>query len=348
MTIELPDNPAELRDAARAVLPAEVFDHLDGGSDDEQTRIANAPAWRRHWLHPRVLRGVAEADLAVEVAGLHLPTPVLVAPMASQVLVTEDGEVATAGGAGDARCGFVTSTLSSIPLEQIAAATSGPRWFQLYVFTDQDWTDGLVERARAASYEALVLTVDAPGLGHKRRDAANGFQIRDRATYGNLPAGMDQPGTQSRTLTLQDLGHLVEQADELPVFVKGVLRADDARRCLDAGAAGVIVSNHGGRQVDGAVPTAIALAQVAEAVGDRAAVLVDGGIRSPSDVVRALALGADAVLIGRPVLWAAAVAGRVGVAHHLGDLCAGIERTLRLAGIASAADVPADLVTRAH
>lgn len=339
----LPADPDALRLAARDVLDRDVFDHLDGGADAEVTRRANATAWDDWWLRPRMLRSVTTADVSTEVLGTRLPSPVFVAPMAAHGLVTPDAEVATAGGAADAGCGFVASTLSTLPIETIREATDGPLWFQLYVFHDRDGTPDLVDRALATGIGALVLTVDAPGLGHKRRDAANGFEIRARATYGNLAAGTPPP-TQARDLTLDDVTALAEQAEDVPVLVKGVLRADDARRCLDAGAAGVIVSNHGGRQVDGAVPTAHALPEVAPAAADHA-VLVDGGIDGPDDVVRALALGADAVLVGRPVLWAAAVGGRDGVSRWLTDLVDGIERALRLCGVAGANDVPPDLVT---
>lgn len=340
----VPLNHADLRAAARGVLPADVFDHVDGGADGELTRIANVDAWSRWWLRPRVLQAVETASLHVEVAGSVAATPILVAPMAQHGLVTAEAERATAAGAAQAGCGFVASTLSTLPLEEVAAASGHPAWLQLYVFENRDEAAGLVQRARAAAYQALVLTVDAPGLGHKRRDEANGFSIRARATYGNVGDAHSVDLKQARNLTMQDVRHLVDEADDLPVLVKGVLRADDARRCVDAGAAGVIVSNHGGRQVDGAMPTALALAEVAEAVGDRATVLVDGGIRDPSDVVRALALGADAVLVGRPVLWAAALGGQAAVASWLTRLVEGTERALRLCGVSSAADVPRDLV----
>ena len=257
----------------------------------------------------------------IELLGLTLPHRVGVAPMGYQGLLHPDGELETARGAGAAGALNVVSTRSSRSLEDVAEAAPGaPRWFQVYVLRDRGLTAEIVRRAAAAGYGALVLTGDTPFLGRKLRDARNGFVIPEEHAQGNIdiPRHSDA-ALQDPTVTFGDIAWLRELSG-LPVLVKGVLRADDARRCLDAGAAGVVVSNHGGRQLDGAVSTAEALPEVVAEVNGRAPVLVDGGIDSAADVLRALTLGADAVLVGRPVAWALAAGGAPAVAELLAEL----------------------------
>ena len=310
----------ELEATAREVLGPSVYDFYAGGAGEEVTLAANRGAWESVRVRARPL-GAPDEAMEVDLLGLRLPHPVGVAPMGYQGLLHPDAELATARGADAAAALNVVSTRASRSLEEIAdAAPNAPRWFQVYVLRDRGLTAEIVRRAAAAGYGALVLTGDAPVLGRKLRDARNGFVIPEEHARGNIDVPRHSTGAaQDPGVTFDDIGWLGELS-RLPVLVKGVLRADDARRCLEAGAAGVIVSNHGGRQLDGAVSTAEALPEVVAEVAGSAPVLVDGGIDSAADVRRALALGADAVLVGRPVAWALAAGGAPAVAELLAEL----------------------------
>ena len=332
-------DPEELEARARALLPADVYDYYAGGSGREAALRANPEAWRRVTLRPRVLRDVRQVDTSVTLAGARLPTPVCVAPTGFHHLACPDGELASAGGAASAGALYVLSTRSSRRIEDVATAlaTGGGRWwFQVYVLRDRGLTEGLVRRAAAAGAQALVLTADAPVLGRKRRDRGPGL-IADADFLVNLgPLGDLSVAEQAPDVGLADIGWLSEISGGLPVMVKGVLRGDDAAACAASGAAGVIVSNHGGRQLDAAVPTAAALPEVAAALAayPGCEVLVDGGLRSGLDVLRALSLGARAVLMGRPVLWALACGGADGVRELLTGLTADLVHEMALAGVA--------------
>jgi 4-hydroxymandelate oxidase len=342
-----------LEDQARSLLPSAVYDYLAGGADDERTLEDNVAAWARLRLRPRILCDVTEVSVATTVLGTPVRLPVLVAPVAFHRLAHPEGEVATARGAAAAGSIMVVSTRASRTLEDIAAAAPElPPWFQVYVLRDREWTADLVARAAAAGYRALVLTGDTPFVGHRRRDAANGFVLPPDVGMANLPAGAgqavadpdDHPGArQSPAVTFDDIRWLAS-ISRLPVVVKGVLRGDDAVRCVDAGASALVVSNHGGRQLDGALAGADALPEVVSAVAGRVEVYVDGGIRRGTDVLKALALGARAVLVGRPVLWGLATsgaAGAQGVVEHLGEELA---QVMALAGARDVDDVTPDLV----
>jgi 4-hydroxymandelate oxidase len=344
----------ELEDRARQVLSPQAYDYFAGAADDERTLAANTEAWERLRLRPHVLRDVSQVTTATTVLKQRMRSPLLVAPIAAQRLAHADGELAMARGAAAAGVPYVLSTLSTVPLEDVAAAApAGTCWFQLYIRRDRAWSAELVRRAAAAGYRAVVLTVDMPVLGHRRRDdhhppgLPEGLELvhftpRGEGQWLAATAQDDlEPG-----LTFDDIGW-VASLSELPVLVKGVLRGDDARRCVDAGAAGVVVSNHGGRQLDTAVTGAEALPEVVAAVGERAAVLVDGGIRSGTDVVKALALGAQAVLVGRPLLWALAVGGEAGVRDLLDELGAQTARALALCGATMLDELTPDLVVGA-
>jgi 4-hydroxymandelate oxidase len=352
--------PDELQAAARERLSAMAYDYYAGGAESEATLRANPAAWERWQLHPHVLRDVTRISTSTTVLGTPVGTPVLVAPTAYHRLAHEDGEAATARGAGRAGTLMVVSTLATASLEEVAtAAADAPCWFQLYVFQDRGYAGELLDRAAAAGYRAIVLTVDAPVLGHRPREERNRFTLPEGLAMANLPSQLpDQfggpegsPGSglaalftdHDRSLTVDDLGW-IKRRSGLPLVVKGVHRGDDARRCVEAGADAVVVSNHGGRQLDRAVPTATALPEVVEAVGPHAEVYVDGGIRRGTDVLIALALGARAVLVGRPVLWGLAVEGAEGVAAVLDDLTAQLERSMTLSGVTDVTDVPRDLV----
>ncbi|MGI5228544.1 alpha-hydroxy acid oxidase [Actinoallomurus sp. CA-142502] len=334
---------AELQDRARQALDPAVFDFFAGGSGDESTLAANTAAWRHVALRPHVLRDVSSVDTRVRVLGDELPAPVCVAPMGYQVLAHPGGEVAVARGARRAGALLTVSSRSSRRIEEVAAE-AGPWWFQAYVLRDRGLTRELVRRAAAAGASALALTGDTPYLGRRRRDRDPAL-VPDEIFGVNFGAGFDRAlAEQAADVTYDDIAWLAEISG-LPVVVKGVLRGDDARDCAAAGAAGVWVSNHGGRQLDGAVATAAALPEVADAVGDDVEVYADGGIRTGTDVLRALALGARAVFVGRPVLWCLATGGEDAVADHLASLSDDLAHTMGLAGVPTTAAIDRSLCT---
>ncbi len=334
----------DLEEAARALLPPEVFDYFAGGADDERTLAANVDAWTNLRLRPRVLRDVTVVDTGTTLLGHAVPSPIVVAPTAFHRMAHPNGEVASARGAAAAGAHFVLSTRSTTPVEEVAAALDGaPFWYQVYVVQDRELTVELTQRAVAAGATAIVLTVDVPRLGRRLRDVRNRFVLP--AHLGTVES-LDRPGNladQDASLRFDDIGWLAELAG-VPVIVKGVLRGDDAAACVDAGATGIVVSNHGGRQLDGAITGTEALPDVVAAVGDRVEVYVDGGIRRGTDVVKALALGARAVLVGRPVLWGLAVGGADGVRDVLRDLATELDLAMALCGCPNLADVTNDLV----
>ncbi|MFY0572813.1 alpha-hydroxy acid oxidase [Archangium lansingense] len=327
---------------ARERLPSAVFDYIAGGSGDEATLADNTAAWARLRLRPRVLRDVSSVDTSTELLGAPLSSPILVAPTAFHSLVHPDAELATARGTREAGSLLVLSSRSSRRLEDVASA-AGPWWFQVYVFRDRGLTRALVQRAAAAGARALVLTGDTPYVGRKRRNRGDSaLPLSDEDFLANLEGLTHRAlAEQAPDVTFQDIARLREDSG-LPVLVKGVLRADDARECLLHGAAGLIVSNHGGRQLDGALATADALPEVVEATQGRVPVLVDGGVRSGRDVLRALALGARAVLLGRPVLWGLATGGADGVRQVLDALREDTAHVLALAGLPCLSAVGAD------
>jgi 4-hydroxymandelate oxidase len=345
-----------LEAAAAERLDPGVYDYIAGGADDELSVAGNLSAWSRLRLRPRVLRDVSRVSTATTLLGSEVATPLVVAPMAYHRMTHPDGEAASAAGAAAAGALYVCSTQATMTVEEVAAAAPGaPRWFQVYVVRDRGWTAELVARAAAAGYRALVLTVDVPLLGNRLRDLRNDFRLPTGLAPANAPpAGaarqrelaadvLAQAGQFDPGLTPEVVGWLAERSG-LPVVVKGVLRGDDALACLDAGAVGVVVSNHGGRQLDTVVATADALAEVVAAVGDRAEVYVDGGVRRGTDALKALALGARAVLVGRPVLWALTVGGADGVERVLSGLTGELELAMALCGATDPAQLTPDLV----
>jgi 4-hydroxymandelate oxidase len=354
----------DLHDVAAQCLPRMVYDYYASGADDESTLAGNEVAWARVRLRPRCLVDVSARDLSTTVLGRPVAMPVLVAPTAFQRMAHPDGELASARAAAAAGTVMTLSTLANSTLEDVAAAydaergARGGRWFQLYVYRDRGITRALVERAEAAGYDALALTVDAPFLGRRLRDVRNGFALPAGLSVANLvghgkgavdPA-LGDSGLAAYVATMLDPSltwrdvEWLRSITRLPVVVKGVVRGDDTRRAAAHGASGVVVSNHGGRQLDGAVATADALREVADAAGDALEVFVDGGVRRGTDVLKALALGARAVLVGRPVLWGLACDGAAGVASALGMLRAELDMAMALAGCASARDATPDLV----
>ena len=335
------------RERAAASLEAGALDYFATGSGEEISLADAERAWRDTRVLPHVLRDVSSVSTDVTVAGTAMRAPIIVASAAFQTLAREEGEVETARGAHDAGALMVVSTRATRRLEDIAAAVVGPWWFQVYVVRDRGLTRELVLRAKRAGATALLLTGDTPVLGRKPRqgnppvsDDMYLVNFRD-----HLVARVDtkEAIAQDPSITLDAIAWLRDLSG-LPVLVKGVLRADDARACVDAGAAGVVVSNHGARQLDRAVSTAAALPVVAAAVAGNAAVLVDGGVRTGVDVLIALALGAQAVLIGRPVLWALACDGAAGVAALLNAMRDDFEHAMMLAGVRDVSEITPDLI----
>ena len=345
---------------ARELLDPSLWDYIAGGSDDEINLRADREAFERLRLRPRVLTGHARADTATTVLGTPVQSPVLVAPLAYQCLVDPEGECATARGVADARSIFVASTMASRTLEDIATAAC-ERWLQLYVFRDRTITDDLLRRAEATGVRAIVVTVDVPRLGQRERDRRNGFALpahvdavnvhgSDSHRLGTRTAGASAIEVHARNafdpaLTWDILAQIRERVS-LPIVVKGILTTEDARLAVEHGAAAIVVSNHGGRQLDGTISPIDALPECVEAVAGRCEVYVDGGIRRGTDVLKALALGARAVFIGRPILWGLAVAGQRGVAAVLALLGDELERAMVLAGIPDLRSIHGSLVVR--
>ncbi|HEX3946513.1 MAG TPA: alpha-hydroxy acid oxidase [Acidimicrobiales bacterium] len=346
-----------LERTARQVIGEMAYAYYAGAADQERQLADNVAAWSRWQLYPRVLVDVSGCSTATTILGQPVRSPVLVAPTAIQGLAHPDAEVGTALGAAATGTCLVLSSLATRRLEEIAeAAPDGLRWMQVYVLRDRGATAEMVTRAAAAGYRALVLTVDAPVSGLRRRELREGVHLPDDLVLPNLAPSITERAREGgfmaivgkefdQTLDYEDISWLTTTSG-LPVVVKGVLRADDAIRCLDAGAAAVIVSNHGARQLDDGPATADVVAEVADAVGDRAEVYVDGGIRRPPDVLKALALGARAVLVGRPIIWSLATGGAEGVAATLDWFQQELLRTMALCGTPTVADVDRSLIRR--
>ena len=363
-----PMNLKALREAAREALTPEAWGYLAGGAGTEATMRANRSAFD-HWkLVPRMLRGPAERDLSVEVLGRRWRAPVMLAPIGVLSIIHEQAEIGAARAAHETNFPLALSTAASSTLEDVAEVMGGtgedgeassdmgpPRWFQLYWGKNDDLTASLVRRAEEAGYEALLVTLDTTMLAWRPRDLEQGYlpflHGEGLANYFSDPAfraALDEPPEENPTqavlyfasvfsnpaLTWDDLAFLREQTD-LPLVLKGILHPDDARKARDHGAAGVVVSNHGGRQVDGAAGALHLLPDVADAVGEDLTVLFDSGIRTASDVIKAVALGAEAVLLGRPYCYGLAAGGREGMTHVLNNLLADLDLTLGLSGHAS-------------
>ena len=347
---------AALAERARASMDPAAYDYYAGGADDETSLAENEAAWQRLRLRPHVLRDVGAVDPSTTVLGQHVASPILVAPTAYHRMAHDEGELATARGTHAAGTLLCVSTLATTSLEDVAAAAPHvTRWFQLYIRRDRAFTMELIARAAAAGYSAIVLTVDVPVLGRRWRDERNDFSLPDgmlMANIGTAPPKVEGSGLAAYadaefdpSLTFDDITWLREISD-LPVVVKGVIRGDDAAQCVEAGAAGVVVSNHGARQLDTVVATADAVRDVAESVAGAAEVYVDGGIRRGTDVVKAIAMGARAVLVGRPILWGLATGGAEGVRAVLEELTEEFVRALMLCGAATPDDITPDLLRR--
>ena len=364
---EFPLSLTELEAAARAKLSPEAYGYVAGGAGTEDTMRANLEAFRRWRLVPRMLRDVESRDLSVEILGTKLPAPVMLAPIGIQELMHPDKELATARAASSVGVPIVLSTAGSTPMEEVAEAMGNvPRWYQLYWPRDPELAASFLKRAEAAGFSAIVVTLDTTTLAWRPRDLGHGFlpflSGKGVAQYTSDPvfrAGLetspeDDPGAASLhwvqnfsnpAYTWDDLAYLRDNTS-LPILLKGILHPDDARSAVDHGMAGVIVSNHGGRQLDGEIATLDALPAVREAVGPDVPVLLDSGIRSGSDAIKAIALGANAVLLGRPYAWGLAVGGEAGVRQVIKSFLADLDLSMALSGLTSVAEIDRECLTQ--
>jgi 4-hydroxymandelate oxidase len=351
-------NLADYEARARESADGSTLDYYDGGSNDEITLRDNVAAFNKITLYPRMFRGVGTRDTSTTVVGSSARWPVIVAPIALLGMLSPGGEVPVARAATAAGSIFVLSSLSVTPIEDVVAVATGPVWFQLYVYKDRGASEALVKRVEEAGCSALELTADTPILGRRERDVRNDFGLPEGLWTPNLTADAGSlaphPGSDSPfkaaidalfypDLTWDDVEWLTSITN-LPVLIKGLLRADDAVHAVETGAAGVIVSNHGGRQLDTAPAAIDALAAIAGAVGDRTELIVDGGIRRGADVLKAIALGARAVQIGRPIVWGLVVDGEQGVGDVLGLLQDEFDLAMALTGCRSIDEITSDLV----
>jgi 4-hydroxymandelate oxidase len=339
-----PINVADFEPIARDRMEPAAWDYFAGGADDERTLADNLDAFRRLRLRPRMLVDVTRRSLAVTALGAELAMPIIVAPTAARHFADPDGDLAVARGAAVVGALTTLSTISDRSLEDVVdAAPDAPRWFQLYASSDEAITRGLLDRASKAGYGAVVVTVDLPYAGNRERDARSGFVV---------PLGVHLPEEQP----VDEHGLLIAPTFDwdwlawlrsvcsVPLLAKGILRADDALRALEAGCAGVWVSNHGGRQLDGAVTAVDALPEIVAAVGERGLIVADGGVRRGTDALKLLALGADLVGVGRPILWGLAAGGADGVQRVLEILRDELSLAMALSGCRSVAEITPDLV----
>lgn len=365
MSATPPVNVQEFEALAQANMEPGAFGYYFGGAEDEITLRRNREAFAELGLLPRVLVDVSSVDTAVEIFGARSTSPILIAPTAFHRLAHPDGELATARAAARAGTIYAVSTIATTRLEEVAAVAPGaPRWFQLYVYKDRAVTEELVARAEASGYGAIVLTVDTPRLGRRERDLRNGFRLPEGVTIANFDhiaaaaaAGSPITGWREGSSFAAYIHDLMDAAldwravdwlksrTRLPLLVKGVLAPGDAERALGAGVDGIVVSNHGGRQLDGAVASIEALPAIAERVAGRCPVLMDGGVRRGADVVKAIALGAQAVLVGRPVLWGLAANGEEGVVAVLETLRREFELAMALCGCSTVGKIDRSLVS---
>ncbi|NES24365.1 MAG: alpha-hydroxy-acid oxidizing protein [Symploca sp. SIO3E6] len=361
MTNNKPINLFDYEALAPEYLSPMALDYYAGGAWDEVTLRDNRTAFEALKLCPRMLVDVSQRDLSTEILGEPVAMPIMIAPMAFQCLAHPEGEIATAKAASAWGTVMVLSTMSTKSLEEVAQISQETnQWFQLYIHRDRNLTRALVERAEAAGFKALCLTVDAPMLGCRERDRLNQFTLPPNMELANLAtmADLEIPKTAGESGLLSYFAQQIDPGvtwwdvewlhslTSLPIAIKGILRADDALRAVEYGAKAVIVSNHGGRQLDGAIATIDALPEIVAAVGEQAEVLIDGGIRRGTDVLKALALGAKGVLLGRPVLWGLAVAGEAGVHQVLELLRNELDVAMGLSGCATIQDIDSSLVKR--
>jgi 4-hydroxymandelate oxidase len=341
-------NLGDFEPLARERMAGPAFDYVAGGAWDEITLRESVESWRQYRFVPRVLRDVRQIDVSGTFLGRRSALPIAIAPMAAQAMAHPGAEAEMLAGAAAAGIPFCLSTSSSMTMEEVAkAAPDGERWFQLYVVRDLEYSRTLIERAEASGYRAIVLTVDLPVLGFRERDRRSGFALPAMPHMDSASAHPTRYGAlenqRGAGLTWDSIAE-VRSWTSLPLVLKGILSPDDARLAAEAGVAGIVVSTHGGRQLDRAVTSADVLSEVVEAVDGRCEVWADGGIRRGLDVVTAIALGATGVLVGRPFYWALAAGGRAGVEHAVGILRTELELALPLLGARSFAEVGRELL----
>jgi lactate 2-monooxygenase len=365
--LSVPIPVAQLENKAAEVLPPQAYDYVAGSASGERSARANLAAFDRWRIVPRMLRDVSQRDLTVDLFGHTLPAPVLLGPIGVQNIIHPDAEVAVARAAASLGVPFVLSTVSSRPLEEVAhAMAAAPRWFQLYWGKDHELTASLLQRAEKSGYTALVVTLDTVMLGWRERDLQHPYlpfllghglanYFIDPVFCSRLPQSPQaDPASAIRlwatlfsntALTWSDLAWLRRQT-RLPILLKGILHPDDARLALDHGVDAIIVSNHGGRQVDGAIAALDALPAVAAAIQQKMPILFDSGIRYGADAIKALALGARAVLLGRLYVWGLAIAGEQGVRDVVQNFLADLDLTMGLSGFRSVRELDASILTR--
>jgi 4-hydroxymandelate oxidase len=351
-------NVADYARAARSKLPNNVRDYYEGGALDEITLRENTTGWEKLKLYYRVLAGVGPREMRTAVLGQSISMPIAIAPTAFHKLACAEGEISAARAAKAAGTLFILSSLSNTAMESVFPEAESPRWFQLYIYKDREITRALVQRAEAAGAEAIVLTVDAPGLGTRERDMRNRFTLPDGLSVENLaPLGKGKmpevKGSGLAEYVRQNFKSDLSFADldwlcgctRLPVIVKGVCRGDDAKKCVEHGTKAIVVSNHGGRQLDTAPATCEVLPRVVDLVGDGCEIYVDGGVRRGSDVLKAIALGARAVLVGRPILWGLCVGGEQDATRVLEILRTELDEAMLLCGCTTLKDINRGLLT---
>ena len=351
-------NVADYARVARGKLPKGVLDYYEGGALDEITLRENVAGWEKLKLYYRVLAGVGPREMRTAVLGQSISMPIAIAPTAFHKLACAEGEISAARAAKAAGTLFILSSLSNTAMESVFPEAESPRWFQLYIYKDREITRALVQRAEAAGAEAIVLTVDAPGLGTRERDMRNRFTLPDGLSVENLaPLGKGKmpevKGSGLAEYVRQNFKSDLSFADldwlcgctRLPVIVKGVCRGDDAKKCVEHGTKAIVVSNHGGRQLDTAPATCEVLPRVVDLVGNACEVYVDGGVRRGSDVLKAIALGARAVLVGRPILWGLCVDGERGATRVLEILRSELDEAMLLCGCTTLRDINRSLLT---
>lgn len=373
---------ADLRREAKRRLPKSVFEFIDGGAEDELTLADNRAAFERTRLVPRVLVDVARPEPAVDIVGKAAAAPFVVAPMGSCMLAWPGADLAIAKAAAHHGIPYTLSTMATTSIEDMARAVQGRLWFQLYVLNKREFTLGLVDRAKAAGYETLVVTVDLPVAGNRERDLRNGLSVPIRFTPRHVLEGITHPGWAWRLLAgglpqFENVRGLLDEKDagmtiaarvgrsldagfdwdalarvreRWPgkLLLKGVEHPEDAKRLVAEGYDGIWISNHGGRQLDGAIAPADALPAIAQAVGGRVPLIVDSGVRRGVDALKVRALGGEAVAVGRAALFGAACGGEAGARHALGILIGELKRAMQLAGVAMLADADASLLAPAR
>ncbi len=355
-------NLFEYEERAAEILNEARLGYYSSGARDQISLRNNRDAWETIHLLPHILVDVANRTTKTKILDTPISMPLIVSPTAMHKLAHPEGEVATARAVGKAGTIMILSTLSTVPVEEVAAAATGPIWFQLYIYKNSKDTERLITRATEAGCSAIVITVDAPVWDVREADSRNHFSLPEGMRLANLTGDMSSVAAQDSPAsglganlnkylscsntwdTIRD----VQKMTDLPILLKGVLRTDDACRAAELGIKGIVISNHGGRQLDTAAPTMTRIAPIVEAVGDQVEVLVDGGVRRGTDVIKAIALGAKSVMVGRPILWGLTVDGSDGISHVLALLHEEIDTAMALCGCPSVDDIKADLLQLPH